>query len=278
MYLGSCIEVFRSVLNMLENEDLFWVNPLSCSRFDNKIKQLNVAAELGLLIPETIVSNNIEDIRNFFHKYDGNVVYKPFLPLSWKKGDTDLKATTTKISIEHLQDEEIITSCPGIYQRNIEKLYEVRVAVIGKSCFAIKLDSQANEKTIDWRLPLYFNPFPVKKISLPMMIEQKIHNFMSKFNLVFGCIDFIVNEKNEWIFLENNFMGQFLWMEECCSELHLLDAFSKFLISKDPNFKYDEADKYALSLENFKEEVPIEECESSVNHVLPVSDLISIEP
>ncbi len=61
---------------------------------------------------------------------------------------------------------------------------------------------------------------------------------MNKCNLVFGSMDFIVNKADEWVFIENNSMGQFLWLEEYCPELTILDAFSRFLVSSDPNFTY----------------------------------------
>ncbi|MCW1360319.1 hypothetical protein [Campylobacter sp. US33a] len=33
-------------------------------------------------------------------------------------------------------------------------------------------------------------------------------------NLEYGALDFIVNLQNEWIFLEINYSGQWLWIED----------------------------------------------------------------
>ena len=37
---------------------------------------------------------------------------------------------------------------------------------------------------------------------------------LSYYNLVFGAFDYIVTPQNEWIFLELNPNGQWLWLEE----------------------------------------------------------------
>ena len=37
---------------------------------------------------------------------------------------------------------------------------------------------------------------------------------MEDFNLYFGAFDFVVNKQNEWIFLEVNPNGQWMWLEK----------------------------------------------------------------
>ncbi|WP_156115420.1 MULTISPECIES: hypothetical protein [Xenorhabdus] len=37
---------------------------------------------------------------------------------------------------------------------------------------------------------------------------------MSKLNLRYGALDFIVDENNDWWFLEVNSAGQWLWIED----------------------------------------------------------------
>ena len=41
---------------------------------------------------------------------------------------------------------------------------------------------------------------------------------LNDFQLNYGAFDFIVNENNQWIFLEVNPNGQWLWLEH---ELHI---------------------------------------------------------
>jgi hypothetical protein len=61
---------------------------------------------------------------------------------------------------------------------------------------------------------------------------------MSELGLVFGCFDLIVTPKGEYVFLEVNEMGAFLWIEERLPELELLDAFCEFLIQGRRDFSW----------------------------------------
>ena len=51
-------------------------------------------------------------------------------------------------------------------------------------------------------------------IDCPKDIIRKCYQMMLDFNLVFGAFDFIVTPENEWIFLEINPNGQWLWLEQ----------------------------------------------------------------
>ena len=57
-------------------------------------------------------------------------------------------------------------------------------------------------------------------------------------NLVAGAFDFIVTPDDEWVYLEVNEAGQFIFVEQWCPELTLFDAFCAFVESGDPDFVY----------------------------------------
>ena len=52
---------------------------------------------------------------------------------------------------------------------------------------------------------------------------------MAKLGIVFGCFDFVVTPEGEFIFLEVNESGDFLWMEECAPEYNILSRFAAWL-------------------------------------------------
>jgi hypothetical protein len=64
---------------------------------------------------------------------------------------------------------------------------------------------------------------------LPGHLAEQCSSLLKKLGLVFGCFDFIVTPTGDYIFLEVNEMGQFLFVEDY-SGLPLLDAFTEFLI------------------------------------------------
>ena len=81
---------------------------------------------------------------------------------------------------------------------------------------------------------------PAELTDLPSDVRERCLDLMHELGLVFGCIDLIVTPENEYVFLEVNEMGQFLWVEHCCPESKLLHKFSQFLMSRDPKFDYDD--------------------------------------
>ena len=53
---------------------------------------------------------------------------------------------------------------------------------------------------------------------------------MASLGLKFGCFDFIVTPDGEYVFLEVNEAGQFLWIEGHCPELKMLSEFCHFIL------------------------------------------------
>ena len=79
----------------------------------------------------------------------------------------------------------------------------------------------------DWRA-IPDGELGVDFYDLPSDIDHKCRMFMSHFGLLFGCFDFIVTPKNEYIFLEMNEQGQFLWVKHLNPEIKMLDILLNF--------------------------------------------------
>lgn len=201
----------------------------------SKMLQLEVAAACGLQCPVTLFSNSPKDIVDFIESQRGGVIFKSLLFVSWESESGAATNFTAPVTVDDLPSEEILRSSPGIFQQEIPKLYEIRVTVMGKWVLAVQLDSQALEDSrTDWRVS---GPqVPAREISLPGEIRDKCLAVMRRLGLVFGCIDLIVTPEGEYVFLEVNQQGQFLWLEERAPSLRMLDAFAQFLGSGDPDF------------------------------------------
>lgn len=57
---------------------------------------------------------------------------------------------------------------------------------------------------------------------------------MARLGLLFGCIDLMVTPDDDYVFLEVNEMGQFLWIERANPDIRMLDTFCDFLIRSAP--------------------------------------------
>ena len=146
---------------------------------------------------------------------------------------------TSRISFLELPSNKLLQLTPGIFQKEIKKKYELRITYFGGFMVAAKLNSQLHaEGAVDWRA------IPGKEMSiepyiLPDSLKQQIRAFMKKMGLVFGALDFIVNEEHDYIFLEVNEQGQFLWKEELNSDFKMLDIFINFLLNTSKSFKWE---------------------------------------
>lgn len=129
-----------------------------------------------------------------------------------------------------LPDESILHLTPGIYQKKVKKNFEVRVTFFGEEYIAVKIH---NSEELDWRILSCSSKLKLSPITLPDDIEKKCISLMEKLGIYFGCFDFIVTPDDDFIFLEVNEMGQFLWIEFILPELKMLDKFCDFLISND---------------------------------------------
>lgn len=222
----------QSTLHQFANSKTLWVNSPHAAYFaKSKPQQLLNAKKIGFFIPDTLISNNAPDVKRFLRKHKDNAIYKSFNAGGWYNSNgKSIVMRTSQISIDKLPSDDVINSCPGIYQESISKLYEIRVTVIGDAIFSAAIYSQENCKTTDWRFDIDQKDLHVEKVELPESISSKCLQLCREMNLVFGCIDLIFTKSGDYIFLEINEGGQFLWKELRDPRIKLLDAFCKFLI------------------------------------------------
>lgn len=74
----------------------------------------------------------------------------------------------------------------------------------------VEIFSQSSERTrVDWRR--YYPDLSYGVHQLPPEIEQKLLNLIRQFGLQYSSADFILTPDGEYVFLELNPTGQFLW-------------------------------------------------------------------
>ena len=205
----------------------------------NKLYQLQVARALGLAVPETLISNDPEEIKTFLRRHqEAGTIFKSFQPVTWDAGSTAALLYTHKVTLDRLPDDQFLQLSPGIFQAYVPKAFEVRATFMGGQVFAARLDSQVTQAgTVDWRLANH-ESLPTSELRLPDEVADQCRALMRRLGLVFGCFDFIVTPQGQWVFLEVNQMGQFLWVEEATPEIPLLQMFCDFLVQRDPGFRY----------------------------------------
>lgn len=206
-----------------------WLNPLRKSyKGENKYYQMELAREIGFLMPQTLISNNKLDLTNFAQKHK-KIIMKLMHQEIYECGKNEYKGFYTNIITEKdLENFKDFDENPIVIQQYIEKDYEVRYTVVGDSHFVCRIDSQKSDRAkFDWRR--YDIPrTPHSEISPPEEIKLKVTEMLTKLGLEYGAFDFIVSPSGNWYFLEVNCMGQWLWIEQL-TKLCISDAIVSWL-------------------------------------------------
>ncbi len=218
----------------------WWINSKeAANRANFKLLQLKIASDCGMTIPTTLCSNDPNEIKMFLLKYESEgVIYKPLSSNFWFEDEQVKISYTTRIHYLDLPSNQSLQRTPGIFQKEIQKKYELRITCFGDYIVAAKLNSQDHpDGKMDWRA-IREKPMLVEPYTLPDNLEQQIRKFMLEIGIVFGSFDFIVTPNDDYIFLEVNEQGQFLWIEDYNPEIKMLDIFVNFLIHKSTNYQW----------------------------------------
>jgi glutathione synthase/RimK-type ligase-like ATP-grasp enzyme len=247
--------------------DAFWVNPRqSLQRANAKLAQLDQALAVGLNVPLTLCTNDPEEIRRFLQQNEREVIYKAFNPAQWTDGDRIGMVFTSEVELDDLPDDDILRLTPGIFQRRIPKAYELRLTYMGDFLVAAKLLSQESEVSkLDWRVA--FAKLRIEPTAVPSELDRRCRELLRRLGILFGCLDLIVTPEGEYVFMEVNQMGQFLWLEQMNPEIRILEPFCEFLVQKRANFCWNASAGDLLFADFYDEAVRRQEEVDTVLHI-----------
>ena len=228
-------------------EGCYWMNaPWYDEMADNKPYQSFAAQRCGLNIPDTLISNKKDEFLSFYQQCNRQVIIKQLSEYcliddsedkECHKTDYDPKVYgfyTKKVEEEHLQLLHEVSETPCLFQKLIDKKYDIRTTVVKDQLFSARIDSQTKESSkIDFRHELRL---PTEPYSLPADIEKKLLCLLRKWNLEFAACDFVVDQNDDIIFIEANVEGNWLWLEHDLG-LPISDAIAKTLIKQGALFR-----------------------------------------
>ena len=182
-----------------------WVNGVNeDAAASNKPWQLQVAKEIGLRIPQTLITNSPEDAERFITQNGSKFIFKAFLAnaLAWRE--------TRLVREEEKKLLHLVRVAPVIFQRYVEARADLRVTVIGERIYAAAAETDAGDYEQDVRM----NPkIPWSVHDLPDDIAAKLLELMRRLELQYGAIDLRLTPEGEYVFLEINPAGQFLFIQ-----------------------------------------------------------------
>jgi glutathione synthase/RimK-type ligase-like ATP-grasp enzyme len=199
-----------TVVALCASLQTLWVShPFKLRRAEVKPLQLAQASRAGLKIPHTLVSNDPARAATFVEALGSTeCAIKPLMAIGVTDEQGYRLPLTTTLPPGHPLDS--VALAPTMLQPYVDKAFELRCVVIGDRIFCAEMDSQADAKSrIDWR-----GGDPAHEIfTLPDQVAASIRRLMDSFGLNFASLDMIVTPEGEYVFLELNPNGQWLWLE-----------------------------------------------------------------
>jgi glutathione synthase/RimK-type ligase-like ATP-grasp enzyme len=212
----------RGLLDLLAHVP--WIDAIDLNRCaENKARQLRLACELGLSIPPTLITADPAAARRFFHAHGGRVIAKLQAPLAQSMaGGGGLP--TRLLQTADLDALDGLRTCPMMFQRYVDKAYELRIAWVDGQALVGALDGR--RCGVDWR---YESTASWEPHVLPTAIHDRLARLMARLGLRQGAIDMIVEPSGDYIFLEVNPHGEWGMLERDLG-LEIGDAIASALI------------------------------------------------
>jgi glutathione synthase/RimK-type ligase-like ATP-grasp enzyme len=208
-------EARRVLHGTIANLACFQLDPLAAvQRAHHKDLQLRLAAEVGLEVPRTLVTNRAEDAIALWHQLDGRMVTKMQHSFAIYREGRENVVFTTRVREPDLAELDGLRWCPMTFQEELPKQLELRVTVVGRRVMAASIDSARRDHTaVDWRrdglgLLAEWEPF-----ALPEAIATRLLALQQRLGLEYGAADFVLTPEGRFVFLEVNPVGEFFWLD-----------------------------------------------------------------
>jgi len=185
------------------------INNLNSSEKVNKLILATIATDSGFKVPDTLVTSEKSELISFMDKH-GGVITKPIETLLEYTMDNHWLPMYTEEVTPEILDKLPSTFTVSLFQKKIEKKYELRVFCLGTEKYAMAIFSQRDDQTnVDFRNYNTTKPNRNVPFKLPKKYEEVIDDFMNRSGFNSGSFDILVDQDNQYYFLEINPVGQF---------------------------------------------------------------------
>jgi glutathione synthase/RimK-type ligase-like ATP-grasp enzyme len=200
-------ETSQAVHGALDALDCTWVNPRCADECAHrKPFQWEVAKRSGLALPQTLVTNDPYAARRFIERIGlGKTVFKAFL------ATTEAWRETRLIEQQDMARLDSVRYAPVIFQEYVEGV-DLRITVVGDRIFAAEIDARQTSYPVDMRMAI--GEACIRSTELPSEVYEVILRFMRELGLIYGAIDMRRTAQGDFVFLEVNPAGQWLFVEQ----------------------------------------------------------------
>lgn len=177
----------------------------------NKMEVLNIAKEKGMKIPLGFIVTKKEHLIHLIKNNKKNTIITKALgegvyKITKKYGYYSYTERLTLKNVTTLPDNFF----PSLIQLEIKKKLELRVFYLKENFYSMAIFSQQDKTTAtDFRKYNQKKPNRTIPYLLPDDIKKKLVHIFNELSLNTGSVDLLVDEGNDYVFLEINPIGQF---------------------------------------------------------------------
>jgi hypothetical protein len=203
-------ELRHLAMGLVLNPDVAWVNPIDkVSVAEHKLYQLQVAQQVGFMVPRTLVSRDPVRLRSFAAANKFGTICKPIFHGMFFDDASSYSVLTRRVTPESF-DADFVKICPVLLQEEIIRSADVRATFIGSHCFVAEIKGEPS--LVDWRDPETRVSYSTS--SLTEEVQRMCRTMLAKLGLIYGAFDFVRTPEGDLVFLEVNPTGEWAWLED----------------------------------------------------------------
>ncbi|HXI12026.1 MAG TPA: ATP-grasp ribosomal peptide maturase [Thermoanaerobaculia bacterium] len=189
-----------------------WMNhPVNNVAASHKLEQLTRAEAYGLAAPRTLVTQSNAELRGFWSEMNGRVIVKPLASGFLEREDgAHTSIYTNRVEADQLESP-VLSTCPTLFQEEIEKVYDVRLTAVDDVLTAVALRRDDVDDPDVRRDNMRHVHYEV--VQIPLATAAAVRALLHSYDLRFAAVDFGVTERGEWVFFEINPNGQWAWLD-----------------------------------------------------------------
>jgi len=198
--------------------EAFWVSDYyAIQRANNKTLQYKLAHEIGMNVPDTLMTTNEAAASEFLSRYPATIIKTLATFFTTNDNDDPLAFFARKVHRGEKIDLSGLNFAPAVFQEAIDAAVDVRVTVVGDRAFSTLISTAgiSNEGVRDWRAGHFEGTMEFEVCDdLPSFVTDACIEHVRRLGLQYGAIDLVIAKDGTIWFLENNPNGQWGFVEQ----------------------------------------------------------------
>lgn len=190
-----------------------WISkPARIRAAEDKALQLREAHQLGLQVPHTLWTNDVDAARNIVQRSEGRAVVKSVTTAWWEDDQGANFMYASQVALQDLPSASRLAQAPVAFQQPIVPKRDIRVTIIEDVVLTAVREAPSDElaEALDWRRA---PQLPWVAYELPQDVVVGCRDLVGTFDLSFGAIDLALDNDGTHWFLELNPNGEWGWLQ-----------------------------------------------------------------